>query len=341
MEKMKFKNIRAQIVFWILLIGMQFGFNSNMFPIPDLFIPVSLTIIYTALVLYGNVFFIFPKFHKTQSNGRHLWISLVFVFGLTLVYAFADLELMKYLDFTPKHDFKYPFFPVFMRALFWTVLVYLGSTIYMLQDRLRKQTEESKVIVEEKLNTELKYLKAQINPHFLFNALNNIYSLSYLKSDKGPDAVLKLSGMLRYVLEDCQADHVRLSSEIEYIENFIDFQQMKSQSAQHIEFNHFETNRTVPVAPMLFISFIENAFKYSKIESTEGAYVKMKLATKENWICFELVNSIPEKGKAQSGSGKGIENTKQRLGILYPGTHEIDISETETEFRVNLNVQLS
>jgi two-component system LytT family sensor kinase len=296
---------------------------------------------FTAIVLYGNVLFIFPKFYKEKQNSFFLLISTVFILANSFLFAYSDYAIMEYYDINPKHDFKNPFIPLFIRSLFWSVLIYLGSTIYMLQDQLRKRSEESKRIVEEKLKTELKFLKAQINPHFLFNALNNIYSLSYLKSDKGPDAVLKLSGMLRYVIEDCQEDIVSLNSEIEYIENFINFQQMKSKDTQNIVFEHDLVSGTEMVAPMLFVSFIENSFKYSKIENAEGAFVKMKLDKTGNQIIFSIENSIPEKGKATPGSGKGIENTRQRLNILYPEKHKIKIAGYQNTFKVELKIECS
>lgn len=336
----KYNKITAQFFFWLLMIGVQFVFVSHIVAFPKSLLLVANTTVFTALLLYINIFYLYPTFHNSANNIRFNITSILIIIFFAVAHGVFEAELFQLLEVSPPARFKYPIVASIMKSVFWLTLVHLTSTIYLLQEGLRKNSEETKVIVEQKLNTELKYLKAQINPHFLFNALNNIYSLSYMKSDKGPDAVLKLSGMLRYVLEDCQADLVRLNSEIEYIENFIDFQQMKSQNSQNIEFNHLDTNGTVQVAPMLFISFIENSFKYSKIENTEGAYVKMKLETRSDCVCFELVNSIPEKGKAQSGSGKGIENTKHRLQILYPKNHTLECREEGNEYLVKLRIDL-
>jgi len=334
----KINKIKSQILFWGLILGIQYLFSSHITAFPHSLLFLANTGFFTAFLFYGNMFFIFPKFNDGHSN-KFLTVSVIMILILALCNGYIDLQIFNFVDARPPEKFKYPFLPSFMKSLFWLMLVQMVSTIFMLQEDLRKKSEETKVVVEEKLNTELKYLKAQINPHFLFNALNNIYSLTYLKSEKGPDAVLKLSAMLRYVLEDCQADHVRLGSEVEYIENFIDFQQMKSQGVQKIEFDRFGINDSVLVAPMLFVPFIENSFKYSKIENLDDAFVHMKLETNENRICFEIINSIPMDGKANSGSGKGIKNTKQRLAIVYPGKHELDIHETENEFTVVLKIQ--
>ncbi|MFA9388349.1 MAG: sensor histidine kinase [Prolixibacteraceae bacterium] len=335
------KHLLVQIIFWFVLIGINLGFASNFMAFPKSLIPTGITICFTMLVFYGNTFYLFPRFYNSSKNSRFILLSILGVVVIGIIYAYLDYSFMKTVDFQPKHHFKFPMIAIIFRSIFWLFLMQLISTIFMMQQQLNVQAEESKLINEQKLNTELKYLKAQINPHFLFNALNNIYSLSYLKSDKAPEGVLKLSNMLRYVLEDCQADHVRLGSEIEYIQNFIDFQQMKSPDKQNIIFDYSQVDQSVMVAPMLFITFIENSFKYSKIESGEQAFVKISMKTDDRGLNFEISNSVPERGMAKSGSGKGIENVKQRLSILYPNLHDLRLSIKENEFTVKLQIQQS
>lgn len=335
------KHLLVQIIFWFVLIGINLGFTSNLMTFPKSLIPVGITIFFTMLVFYGNTFFLFPRIFNPSKNHRYILISMILVFAIGIIYAYIDYSFMKTVDFQPRHQFKFPLIAVIFRSVFWLFLMQMISTIFLMQQQLNVQAEEAKMINEQKLSTELKFLKAQINPHFLFNALNNIYSLSYLKSDKAPEGVLKLSNMLRYVLEDCQADHVRLGSEIDYIQNFIDFQQMKSQELQNISFDYSDADQSVMVAPMLFITFIENSFKYSKIESGEDAFVKINMKTDASGLSFEISNSVPKKGIAKSGSGKGIENVKQRLSILYPDFHDLRISVKENEFKVKLKIQQS
>ena len=183
-------------------------------------------------------------------------------------------------------------------------------------------------------------MKAQINPHFIFNALNNIYSLTYTKSENAPDSILKLSQMLRYVLEECSYDRVSLNSEIEYIENFIGFQRMKSPNEQDIIFKNNSVDANKLIAPMLFIPFIENSFKYSKIEDTEGAFVYIRLDSDQQNVSFEIRNSIPDSVHIRPGAGMGIENVKQRLNIIYPGNHTLEIREENHEYCVNLGITL-
>jgi LytS/YehU family sensor histidine kinase len=221
---------------------------------------------------------------------------------------------------------------LFLMANFISITLYLSNTV-------RKQAIREKNLKEEKLGTELKLLKAQINPHFIFNALNNIYALTYTRSEKAPDSVLKLSEMLRYVFYDCSKDMVKLREEIEYIENFITFQQMKSEYEQNISLEYNEAHLNTVIAPMLFTPFIENAFKFSKIEGETGAFVTIIFKTDNGILKFSIVNSIPSSGKPKPGQGLGIPNVKQRLKVLYPKRHELNIEEKNHKFTVNLKIQ--
>jgi len=235
-----------------------------------------------------------------------------------------------------------PWITLFIRNFFWMVFLVMISSFYMLQIRLREQEDLSKQVTEEKLNTEVKLLKSQINPHFLFNALNNIYSLSYLKSDKAPESILKLSAMLRYVIEDCREETVSLKSEIQYIENYIAFQKIKAQDDINVLFNYKYINNTLKIPPLLLIPFIENSFKYSKIEEFPKAYINITIKTpEENTVDFLIRNSVPPLAKAKSGTGTGINNVKQRLDILYPGKYALDINESEKNFEVYLKLDVS
>lgn len=195
--------------------------------------------------------------------------------------------------------------------------------------------------MEEKLQTELQLLKAQINPHFLFNALNNVYSLTYMKSDKAPDSVLKLSDMLRYVIEDCSHEKVVLRNEISYMENLIDFYKMKSPGKRKVDFTRKVDNMDVHIAPMLFIPFIENSFKYSRIEEDKAGFISIFLQEASGKLHFTIRNSIFQERTILNGSGKGIDNVKQRLDIIYPQKYELKTGEKDNTYMVDLEIDLT
>jgi len=207
--------------------------------------------------------------------------------------------------------------------------VFAFSLLVKIRERL-KQTEA------EKTNAELSYLKAQINPHFLFNTLNSIYSLAILKSDKTADAVVKLADMMRYVLNDSNANFVSLEKELKYIANYIDLQKMRLTSNVKLTYscegNYFDKK----IAPLVLIPFIENAFKHG-VNSEENSDIEIKINMSQSNL--ELIvknNCVTTNNNTLHKSGLGIENTKQRLNLLYSKNYQLDISEKENIFSVHL-----
>ncbi len=295
---------------------------------------------FQVLVFYINSLVLFPRFFSLSNNTRFFAVSTAFIILVTVCQTWVDYQYFSKL--------LMPQFPlniqqlmmILMRYFFWLLFIDIVSTLFRMQGRIRQQAEQTQQIIAEKLNTELKLLKAQINPHFIFNALNNIYSLTYMKSPKAPASVLKLSQMLRYVIEECANEKVTLKSEIEYIESYIAFQQMKSPLEQNITFDYSHAEQEILIAPMLFIPFIENSCKYSKVEENPDAFIKINLSTGPDELLFSITNSIPVTGRHKPGAGTGIENVKKRLEIIFPQKYALDIREESNEFKVKLTLTL-
>ena len=334
------KKSRIQIALWVILLGVNFGFASNVMPVNIAYLVTLTNVSFLALVFYGNYFVIFPRYFNLQNNKLFFMITFLFILIIALIQHRVDVALFSRYVLRPRPHADPRHLFVFFKGFFWLYLIDLISIVFLMQDRIKEQMAHAQKMKEEKLNTELKLLKAQINPHFIFNALNNIYSLTYIKSEKAPNSILQLSQMLRYVLEECSNDRVTLKSEIEYIENFISFQRMKSPNGQNIVFEYNDVDANKLIAPMLFIPFIENSFKYSKIEEDENAYVHIRMDSNQQNVNFEIRNSIPESVQIKPGAGMGIENVKQRLDIIYTGNYTLEISEENHEYCVNLGINL-
>ncbi|WP_109831952.1 sensor histidine kinase [Reichenbachiella versicolor] len=321
---------------WLVILGLFLSLNSRFMPMESAAIFAFATSVCLAISYMTNVYWVYPKFHKNLTV--YILISLFVILAITSVYMLIEMEYLPH----PKRMLKKPRGMTFhfIRLFMMNIVAYLFGTFFVMYRRNRNLEERGKELVKEKLETELKLLKAQIDPHFIFNALNNIYSLTYMKADNAPESVLKLSEMLRYVFYDCSKDKVPLASEYKYIENFSAFQKMKSDHDQNIVCKFSEGIGQVQVAPMLFIPFIENAFKYSRIEEDEDAFVEITLEVNDNRLNFLSVNSIPS-NRAQAGSGMGIKNVQHRLGIIYPNKYSLSNSEKQNTYLVALTIDLN
>jgi hypothetical protein len=218
--------------------------------------------------------------------------------------------------------------------VFLFLAVFFFSLILRITDRWR-QTEK------EKLNAELSYLKAQINPHFLFNILNTIYSLAVEKSDQTGTAVVKLSQMMRYVISDAGNQLVHLSREIDYLSNYIELQKMRF--GDNIPFSFVVTGKATGqlIAPLILISFVENAFKHG-VNAAENTYIKITVDIRENQLHFTAFNNkVTIKELPEAEGGIGLNNTRKRLQLLYPASHSLAIRDEADYFEVSLSLQLS
>lgn len=232
--------------------------------------------------------------------------------------------------------------PKFLINMLMLSIAYIAATFMETFLFARRKEEEIIVNKNEALQTELKLLKSQINPHFLFNALNNIYALSVIDSAKTQQSISYLSDMLRYVLYECEQEMVPLEKEVTYINNYIKLFSLKSSKTYPITSDFQVSKKAIMIAPMLFIPFVENALKHSNIEKITDTYIQMKLRADARQIHFEIENSVPQTAVVKDAvGGIGIENVKKRLAILYPGRHQLSINETSMAFKVNLKIDIN
>ncbi len=329
------KNTWLNHVVWLITFCLFFSMTYYFQPLMESLISAFYNTFIIFLLYTITVKFLFPKYY--EKGNIYILMAFVTVTAFAVVFSAFDYYVLP--DIKPRDHDRPPVFFIFMRYFMSLGLAFFIGTSVSLMKHFNKLKEKEKVLIEEKLETELKLLKAQINPHFIFNALNNIYSLSYTQSQKAPDSILKLSEMLRYVFYDCSKDKVSISAELNYIRNFNAFQQMKSEYVQNIEMNISPDLGNIEVAPMLLIPFLENAYKYSRIEENEDAYVKITINKDNNKVHINICNSISQDVKSSHGNGIGIENVKHRLNIIYPEKHKLIIDEKSDTFSVDLTLE--
>lgn len=219
-------------------------------------------------------------------------------------------------------------------SLFLFLVGVFGSLALQVNNRLRRMQQE-------KLNAELSYLKAQINPHFLFNTLNTIYSLAIEKSDSTPEAIVELSALMRYVIRDAQGEQVPLARELEYISHYISLQKLRLDETAEIEASITGTSGGLTISPLILISFIENAFKYG-VNPQVRSLIRIAIHVEQDKLHMRVANKkLRLFYEEEMPGGIGVKNTKARLDLLYPNKHLLVITDTGTDYTVDLTIQLT
>lgn len=332
---------------WIIIsFVLTYGLEQ-----PERFIQRAIIqLIGIVIIIVINVQFLLPQLYFKKRTGTFVIAGVALFIGVVWILNSEIFPWSDWINFSEKpfsaqrenmRGRKSPFGIKWMRHIIPFFLAFLGSTLI---EVTRSANRKEKTLIQaekEKLETEIKFLKSQINPHFLFNALNNIYSLTVIKSDEAPDNLLRLSGMLRYMLYDSNDSKVPLKKEIDYLKNYINLAKLKDSRGLNISLDLDESRPDLLVAPLLFIPFIENAFKHSQIEDLKNGMIKIDLKTKENQLELVVKNSIPKSGfEKDKVGGIGLTNTKQRLNLLYPNKHTLNISEDGNTYSVYLKLDL-
>lgn len=223
-------------------------------------------------------------------------------------------------------------------TIMFLLIFTFGACVSVIQ-RWLKTEQNRKETENEKLNTELSFLKSQVNPHFFFNTLNNIYSLAVVRSEKTAPAVMKLSAIMRYILTETERDLVPLSNEVDFIHNFIDLQKVRLTDKVILNFSTAGNNDNLLVAPLIFIPFVENAFKYG-VSTKESSSINIEIKTEGSKIIFSCVNYIvASENNLMENTGIGINNVKRRLELMYPEKHLLTTEEKDNYYSVYLEIE--
>ena len=313
---------------------------------------------YLYIVIYGTIFYanylIFvPRLFLEDKRMWFVLAAAAVVFVLYFVHEFLYIryiddpeqrrmieEIMKNLSKTqpvPKPPFKE--FHIFSYTI--TSFLLTGFALGLgVTEKLAQNEKRRKELEKEKLNSELAFLKNQVSPHFFFNTLNNIYSLISIDGPTAQESVLKLSKLMRYLLYESEQGESLMSQEINFMNNYIDLMKLRLNSKVDLSVNFPEKFTDFSIPPLLFISFIENAFKHG-ISYRERSFIKIEMAIDQDQILFKTENSIGK--SSQTGdlqhSGIGLENVRKRLALLFHGRHELSINQTDTVFKVELIIQ--
>ncbi len=300
--------------------------------------------VFLLLFILLNYFYLIPHFYYNKNKLYYFVIVVLSYIVINLLCNFI-ISFLPHVNrgpnefgFGPPPHLEFerrPPMPMNMIHLFKNVLWFALATLFCLFLTINKRLKDTQ---SAKIKTELDYLRAQINPHFLFNTLNTIYSLAIVGSAKTADSIVKLSNMMRYVLVDSNAKWVSMEDEVNYLNTYIDLQKLRFNKNVSIEFNKDCTKTGILIPPMLFIPFIENSFKYG-VSNEAYSEITITLTCDEKYIYFFVGNKKLNKLRIHDEStGIGINNTRTRLELLYPNKHKLDIVEENNEFKVYLKI---
>lgn len=327
-----------QLILWAT-VWVILGLNQSNFV--RFFHDNSVAYAFQALLIIGLVFVLAPKL---LFKKKYLQFTL-FSLALLLICAFVSGSIVQGHELgmkqppPPEFGHKKLPIPILINLLLLSVSYILA--IFLETFSFAQKNEEALILSKtENVENELKFLKSQINPHFLFNSLNNIYSLSIIDATKAQESILYLSDMLRYVLYDCEKPSVAIEKEVTYIEDFINLFLLKSSKKYPIKTSFLIENKDLKIAPMLLIPFVENAFKHSNIENIAEAFIHIDLRSTKDGIHFIVENSFRKGPKIQDGiGGIGIVNVRKRLNLLYENKHSLEITENNNTFSIELKIE--
>ena len=275
---------------------------------------------------------IFPKYYQKQKL-----IYFILSILLTLLLAFAIEEFVLEQIFFPKHRGAYlsSFIDTIFDA-FPIITIFVGFKIFrdLYSNRVEVQNLKKKMY-----KSELEFLKSQINPHFLFNSLNNLYSYALDNSPKTPEIILQISSLLRYMLYECKETKVPLNKELEYLSNFIELQELQIEDRGKINYITKGNFNNIQIAPLIFIILVENCFKHSTDSQSDKIEIYIKIELNNNNLIFSCKNTYSEKPlKSIIPGGIGLNNLKARLDLLYPNSYNFEINKDFKYYEVTLTI---
>ncbi len=336
--KIKSTNIKwiHHLIFWltflcllIIVEGIHIGFwNTLSYEL--------INISFYALIVYSNLFYFIPRYLKKNKFSQYFLFLGLFILILSPIKTFA---LYLNLHNEPAGINQL----IHNQGLILLSNFFVGgfSTIYNIVTEWAAQIQEKQDLETQNMQSELKFLRSQINPHFLFNTLNNLYALTLKKSDQAPEIVIKLSEMMRYMLYECNEPKVLLSKELNYIKNYLDLERIRQQHNVEISFNLEGSVGHQKIAPLLLITFIENCFKHGIKNSLEKGFVELNIKVIDKELNFEVRNSKPNSLPYQEhkrAGGIGLVNVKRRLNLLYANKHDLEIEDAPDVYTVRLKL---
>ena len=326
------------VFFWMLVFGTWYFLRYEDYRVPGMAFKVTLIkVIDLALMIYITNYVLIPQLFYRK---KYSWFVLAFIL-MVVTSSVLKMNILGRIMNAPmlyslSGDIKQRIYDNVIPHFF---LVIAGAAVKLMFDYSRLQQRMAE-IAKEKAEAELNFLKSQINPHFLFNSLNSVYFLIDKNNTAARESLHKFSDMLRYQLYEMNGARIPVEREISYLEDYVGLQKLRKEEDYEVSLNYTSGVRGFMIEPLLLIPFVENAFKHVSSHNGRKNFISLRLDRNNDGLIFTAENSR-EKGKAtEPYSGIGLTNVKRRLELLYPGKHELIITDTEDVYRVHLKLEV-
>jgi sensor histidine kinase YesM len=325
---------------WLIWTAVFFIMFFSMLPEDGFYQAGSFAIInvvFYVLVIYGNIKFLFPRFYEKGLKVQYFIYAFTFLVSIGMIRGYSVMTLYNRFFTDKPETLTLAMAFNFVLAGF---LTYLLSFIFRIAIAYFSLKQQSEKILAQKSQAELNLLKSQVQPHFLFNTLNNIYYEAYREAPRTAALIERLSDIMRYFVDESPKDEVSLQTEILFIENYIALEKIRIRHETEISFVK-DYNAEARIPPMLLMTFVENVFKHGIDKSSSTNKIDISLIHQDGYLLFQTSNQIPVNQAQDASHGFGIENLRKRLTLLYGTEFELNVECTGKNFTAFLKVPLS
>lgn len=333
--KYKAHHVLLWIVYYVFWVSMYFSLYPSIW---GLLLIVSIYFVFLALAFYTTAYYLFPRFLYKQKFGEFFLLFVPLIALLSFLQGYSLYFIYKDIAGIPT---EYTNLPNMILFSFMSEITMVGllAGAKLIIEKVRND-RANRVKDQQRLESELQYLKAQVNPHFLFNAINSVYFLIKKDPNLAAETLIKLSDLLRFQLYDCSDEKIAIEKEIEYLNNFIILEKVRKGEKVKVQVDFQEGLSGFYISPFMLIPFIENAFKHVSTFANGENKISICLKRKGDELIATIENTTERILKHEVG-GIGLKNVKRRLELLYPESHQLSLQEAEDKYCVNLSLQIA
>lgn len=341
MERLNWTRIAYHISFWLvyLFLNSWLGSIFNRVDWGLAFLGETFVLPVKILLTYFVFYYVIPLYLDRDKVYKLVGLTLLAFIVASLIYRTVTAFIF-FPIFEPERNIPFFFLPGFYLTAFdLFITVAAATTIKMIRVHY-KSLEFEQQLLREKLQSELNFLRAQTNPHFLFNTLNNLYVLARKKSDRTADAIMMLSKIMRFVLYECRSPRIPVADESKIIQDYIELEKLRYNNRLNVKFEENIEQPGGSIAPLLLLPFVENSFKHGANSTTGDANISVSLSLKNNVLDFKVQNTVEPGDRPAGSEGIGLKNVQRQLDLIYPDRYELDLGQENGTYTARLRVKL-